>query len=193
MFEPFFTTKEPGKGTGLGLATVYGIVKQSGGFVWVYTELGKGTSFKVYLSRADDVGEVVNPVVADPRPQVGTETVLVVEDEDAVRLLTRRVLEDANYRVFDAANPQQAEELFDKDPDRFQVLVTDVIMPGSTGPQLFERLVRKQPTLKVLYVSGYTDTAIIDGGQIDPAIELLQKPFSANALKRRIREVLDAK
>jgi two-component system cell cycle sensor histidine kinase/response regulator CckA len=191
LFEPFFTTKEPGKGTGLGLATVYGIVKQSGGFVWVYTELGKGTSFKVYLSRADDVSDDVDHVVADHRPAVGTETLLVVEDEEAVRLLTRRVLEDANYRVFDAANPQQAEALFDKHPNVFQALVTDVIMPGSTGPQLFERLARKQPNLKVLYVSGYTDTAIIDGGQIDPAIELLQKPFSANALKRRIREVLD--
>jgi two-component system cell cycle sensor histidine kinase/response regulator CckA len=178
-------------GTGLGLATVYGIVKQSGGFVWVYTELGKGTSFKVYLSRADDVSDDVDHVVADHRPAVGTETLLVVEDEEAVRLLTRRVLEDANYRVFDAANPQQAEALFDKHPNVFQALVTDVIMPGSTGPQLFERLARKQPNLKVLYVSGYTDTAIIDGGQIDPAIELLQKPFSANALKRRIREVLD--
>jgi two-component system cell cycle sensor histidine kinase/response regulator CckA len=191
LFEPFFTTKEPGKGTGLGLATVYGIVKQSGGFVWVYTELGKGTSFKVYLARAEDVSDVVEPV-ADRRAEVGTETVLVVEDEDAVRLLTRRVLEEASYRVFDAPNPQKAEELFDTHPNLFQLLVTDVIMPGSTGPQLFERLVRKQPNLKVLYVSGYTDTAIIDGGQIDPAIELLQKPFSANALKRRTREVLDA-
>ena len=191
LFEPFFTTKEPGKGTGLGLATVYGIIKQSGGFVWVYTELGKGTSFKVYLSRADDVIDAAEHVVADHSPAFGTETVLVVEDEDAVRLLTCRILEDSNYRVFDAPNPAKAEELFDTHPNEFQLLVTDVIMPGSTGPQLFERLVRKQPSLKVLYVSGYTDTAIIDGGQIDPAMELLQKPFSANALKRRIREVLD--
>jgi two-component system cell cycle sensor histidine kinase/response regulator CckA len=190
LFEPFFTTKEPGKGTGLGLATVYGIVKQSGGFVWVYTELGKGTSFKVYLSRADDT-DIVEPVAADPRPTAGTETVLVVEDEDAVRLLTRRVLEDANYRVFDAPNPEKAEQLFHQHPNEFQVLVTDVIMPGSTGPELFERLVREQPSLKVLYVSGYTDTTIIKDGEMDPTIELLQKPFSANALRRRVREVLD--
>jgi PAS domain S-box-containing protein len=193
LFEPFFTTKEPGKGTGLGLATVYGIVKQSGGFVWVYTELGKGTSFKVYLSRADDISDVVNPVLAEHRTEAGTETVLVVEDEEAVRLLTCRILQDASYRVFDAPNPEQAEQLFDQNPDLFQVLVTDVIMPGSTGPQLFERLVQRQPSLKVLYLSGYTDTTLIKDGQMDPTVELLQKPFSANALKRRIREVLDGK
>jgi two-component system cell cycle sensor histidine kinase/response regulator CckA len=192
LFEPFFTTKAPGKGTGLGLATVYGIVKQSGGYVWVYSEMGKGTSFKVHLPRADESSELVNPVVvADHAAAVGTETVLVVEDEDAVRLLTRRVLEEANYRVFDAPNPQQAEAVFDAHPNVFSLLVTDVIMPGSTGPKLFAELVRRQPNLKVLYVSGYTDAAIIDGGQIDPAIDLLQKPFSANALKRRVREVLD--
>jgi PAS domain S-box-containing protein len=191
LFEPFFTTKEPGRGTGLGLATVYGIVKQSGGFVWVYTELGKGTAFKVYLPRATDVGDVVEQSVPDRAPAAGTETVLVVEDETAVRLLTCRILEDANYRVFDAPNPQQAEALFDKHPGEFHVLVTDVVMPGSTGPKLFERLVRRQPNLKVLYVSGYTNTAIIEDGEIDPAMELLQKPFSANALKRRVREVLD--
>ena len=180
LFEPFFTTKEAGKGTGLGLATVYGIVKQSGGYVWVYSELGKGTSFKVYLPRADESREPVDPtVVVDHAAAVGTETVLVVEDEDAVRLLTRRVLEEANYRVFDAPNPQQAEAVFDANPNVFSLLVTDVIMPGSTGPKLFAALVRRQPNLKVLYVSGYTDTAIIDGGQIDPAIDLLQKPFSA--------------
>jgi two-component system cell cycle sensor histidine kinase/response regulator CckA len=190
LFEPFFTTKEPGKGTGLGLATVYGIVKQSGGYIWVFSDLGKGTAFKVYLPLADE-GDIAPLVVAECDVSAGTETVLVVEDEDAVRLLTRRILEDASYRVFDAPNPQQAEAIFDRHPNMFSLLVSDVVMPGSTGPKLFERLVQKQPNLKVLYVSGYTDAAIIDGGQIDPAIELLQKPFSANALKRRIRELLD--
>jgi PAS domain S-box-containing protein len=193
LFEPFFTTKEAGKGTGLGLATVYGIVKQSGGYVWVYSELGQGTSFKVYLPHADEGQDITHRVVPDQSASPGTETVLLVEDEEAVRLLSRRILEDANYRVFDASNPQQAEEVFDRHPNVFSLLVTDVIMPGSTGPTLFAKLVRRQPNLKVLYVSGYTDTAIIDGGQIDPAMELLQKPFSANALKRRIREVLDGR
>lgn len=191
LFEPFFTTKGPGKGTGLGLATVYGIVKQSGGYVWVFSDLGKGTAFKVYLPRADEGGDIAPHIVPEHGTSAGTETVLVVEDDEAVRLLTRRILEDANYRVVDASNPQQAEVIFDRHPNVFSLLVTDVIMPGSTGPKLFEQLVGRQPNLKVLYVSGYTDTAIIDSGEIDPAIELLQKPFSANSLKRRIREVLD--
>jgi CheY-like chemotaxis protein len=193
IFEPFFTTKTASRGTGLGLATVYGIVKQSGGYVWVHSELNKGTSFKVYLPRADDVvGDVVGRAAAlDQAPSVGNEAVLVVEDEDAVRLLTRRVLEQAKYRVFDAANPVEAEAVFDRNPNMFSLLVTDVIMPGSSGPKLFAELVRRQPNLKVLYVSGFTDAAIIDDGQMDSGAELLQKPFSANALTRRVRGILD--
>jgi signal transduction histidine kinase len=191
LFEPFFTTKGPGKGTGLGLATVYGIVKQSGGYVWVFSDLGKGTSFKVYLPRAEDDAVVVKPPSPDAAPSVGTETILVVEDEEAVRLLTRRILEDARYRVFDAPNPQQAEELFERHPNVFNLLLTDVVMPGASGPKLFERLVRRQSNLRVLYLSGFTDPTIVDGGQLDPAVQLLQKPFAANALKRRVREVLD--
>jgi CheY-like chemotaxis protein len=191
LFEPFFTTKGPGKGTGLGLATVYGIVKQSGGYVWVFSDLGKGTSFKVYLPRAEEDAEVVKPPLPDDRPNVGTETILVVEDEEAVRLLTRRILEDARYRVFDAPNPQQAEELFGRHPNTFNLLLTDVVMPGSSGPKLFERLLSRQSNLRVLYLSGYTDPTMVDGGWLDPAVQLLQKPFAANALKRRVREVLD--
>ena len=191
LFEPFFTTKGPGKGTGLGLATVYGIVKQSGGYVWVFSDLGKGTSFKVYLPRAEEDTEVLKQPSLDDTPGVGTETILVVDDEEAVRLLTRRILEDARYRVFDAPNSQQAEELFERHPNVFNLLLTDVVMPGSSGPKLFERLVRRQSNLRVLYVSGYTDPTIVDGGQLDPGVELLQKPFAANALKRKVREVLD--
>ena len=191
LFEPFFTTKGPGKGTGLGLATVYGIVKQSGGYVWVFSDLGKGTSFKVYLPRSEEDAKVVNPPSPDDTPCVGTETILVVEDEEAVRLLTRRILEDARYRVFDAPNPQQAEELFARHPNMFNLLLTDVVMPGSSGPKLFERLVRQQSNLRVLYLSGYTDPTMLDGGQLDAGVQLLQKPFAANALKRRVREVLD--
>jgi two-component system cell cycle sensor histidine kinase/response regulator CckA len=191
LFEPFFTTKGPGKGTGLGLATVYGIVKQSGGYVWVFSDLGKGTSFKVYLPRSEEDAQGVNPPSPDDTPCVGTETILVVEDEEAVRLLTRRILEEARYRVFDAPNPQQAEELFGRHPDTFNLLLTDVVMPGSSGPKLFERLVRRQSNLRVLYLSGYTDPTMVDGGQLGPGVPLLQKPFAANALKRRVREVLD--
>ncbi len=191
LFEPFFTTKGPGKGTGLGLATVYGIVKQSGGYVWVFSDLGKGTSFKVYLPRSEEDAQVAKPPSPDDTPCVGTETILVVEDEEAVRLLTRRILEEARYRVFDAPNPQQAEELFGRHPNTFNLLLTDVVMPGSSGPKLFERLVHRQSNLRVLYLSGYTDPTMVDGGQLDPGVPLLQKPFAANALKRKVREVLD--
>ncbi len=191
LFEPFFTTKDPGKGTGLGLATVYGIVKQSGGYVWVFSELGKGATFKVYLPRVDVAGRVeIASSVAEPSA-VGTETVLVVEDQDAVRLLTCRILERAGYRVFEAPNPEQAKALFTKNGTHVSLLVTDVIMPGSSGPKLFEHLSKQQPDLKVLFVSGYTDDTIAHQGELDPGVEFLQKPYTADALNRRVREVLD--
>jgi two-component system cell cycle sensor histidine kinase/response regulator CckA len=191
LFEPFFTTKEQGRGTGLGLATVYGIVEQSGGYIWVYSEPGKGATFKVYLPRADSHDDVEKRIVSGEAMAAGTETVLVVEDEDAVRFLTRRILERAGYRVFDASNAQQAEALFDQHMSLFHLLVTDVIMPGSSGFKLFERLARQRPDLKVLYVSGYTDDTIAHQGQLKPGVEFLHKPFTADALNRRIREVLD--
>jgi two-component system cell cycle sensor histidine kinase/response regulator CckA len=191
LFEPFFTTKEQGQGTGLGLATVYGIVKQSGGYIWVYSEPGKGATFKVYLPRVDRDAEVAKRVLSANDMTVGTETVLVVEDDAAVRALTRTILERAGYRVLDAPAPSEAEALFDQHRDLISLLVTDVIMPGSSGPKLFERLARQRPGLKVLYVSGYTDDTIVHQGQLDPGIEFLEKPFTANALKLRVREVLD--
>ena len=191
LFEPFFTTKEPGKGTGLGLATVYGIVKQSGGYIWVYSELGQGATFKVYLPRASGEHEADANAAGDRPMAAGTEDVLVVEDEDAVRLLTRRILERAGYRVFDAPNAREAEALFEQHNQLFSLLVTDVIMPGSSGPALYERLARQRPDLKVLYVSGYTDDTIAHQGQLDPGVEFLQKPFAADVLHRRVREVLD--
>jgi len=191
LFEPFFTTKEHGKGTGLGLATVYGIVKQTGGYIWVYSEPGKGATFKIYLPRVSGDGKVPDSVVVEEEMPAGTETVLLVEDEEAVRLLTRRILERAGYRVFDAANAEQAEALFERHGSVFNLLVTDVIMPGASGPRLFERLARQRPDLKVLYVSGYTGDTIVHQGELAPGVEFLRKPFTADALNRRVREVLD--
>jgi two-component system, cell cycle sensor histidine kinase and response regulator CckA len=191
LFEPFFTTNALGKGTGLGLATVYGIVKQSGGYIWAYSEPGAGTTFKVYLPVADTDQAVQAPAVSDDVATAGTETVLLVEDEEAVRFLMRVILEKAGYRVLDAANPKEAEALFAENPTGFDLLVTDVIMPGSSGPQLFERLAQVRSDLRVLYVSGYTDDAIVHQGHLDPGVEFLQKPFTAAELNRRVREVLD--
>jgi CheY-like chemotaxis protein len=190
LFEPFFTTKEHGKGTGLGLATVYGIVKQSGGYIWVFSDPGKGAAFKIYLPRVHAGEDAVAAAVVE-EAATGTETVLVVEDEEGVRLLTRRVLERAGYRVFDASNPEQAAQIFERHMSEFKLLVTDVIMPGSSGPSLYERLARQRPDLKVLYVSGYTDDSIVHQGQLAAGVDLLQKPFTADALNRRVREVLD--
>jgi len=192
LFEPFFTTKGLGKGTGLGLATVYGIVKQSAGYIWVYSEIGRGATFKVYLPRATaDTMPQKAPAAVEAIPR-GSETVLVVEDEESVRNLTRRILEKAGYRVFDAANPERAEALFRIQPEVFDLLLTDVIMPGASGPALFEKLARKQPRLKALYVSGYTDDSIVRQGQLDPGVQFLQKPFTAHGLNERVREILDS-
>ena len=156
----------------------------------MYSEPGRGATFKVYLPRIED-HDVEGPIARVAALPRGTETVLLVEDEESVRLLTRTILERAGYRVFDAPNPQRAVELWDQQPNVFDLLVTDVIMPGSSGPQLFERLVRQRPELKVLYVSGYTDDTIVHQGQLDPGVEFLQKPFTADALQLRVRAVID--
>jgi len=191
LFEPFFTTKEQGKGTGLGLATVYGIVKQSGGHVSVSSEPGSGTTFKVYLPRTEGRSEIEAVVAIAPSIAAGTETLLLVEDEAAVRLLTRTILERAGYRVFEAASAQQAEDLFAEHAGAFTLLVTDVIMPGASGPALFKRLEGQYPGLKVLYVSGYANDMIATQGQLKPGVEFLPKPFTAQALTQRIRKILD--
>jgi CheY-like chemotaxis protein len=185
IFEPFFTTKESGKGTGLGLATVYGIVKQAGGFIWVYSEPGRGTSFKVYLPRVDETPEpvVVRPATTEPRR--GTETVLVVEDSASVRMVTRQVLERCGYVVLEAPNGDTALRLAAKHHGPIHLLLTDVVMPGLSGRQLAERLAQLRPGTKVLYVSGYADT-------LEPGVAYLQKPFAPDMLARRLREVMDA-
>ncbi len=189
MFDPFFTTKERGKGTGLGLATVYGIIKQSGGYIWVYSEPGHGAAFKIYLPRAAASDGTDSRASSPAGAAVGSETVLLVEDEAAVRFLSRTILERAGYRVLEAPNPSDAETAF---TDEVALLVSDVIMPGASGPALFQSLVARQPTLKVLYMSGYTDDMITRTGRLTPNTAFLQKPFTTEIFLRKVREVLDS-
>jgi CheY-like chemotaxis protein len=189
LFEPFFTTTEVGKGTGLGLATVHGIATQSGGSVSVYTELGRGTSFKVYFPQAAPGDTVLQPPVKTATP-TGTETILLVEDAEGLRDLTKRLLERLGYTVVTAADGQDALRKFDELPS-IDLLLTDVVMPGRGGADLARQLSEHSHALKVLYMSGYTDDAIVQHGVLKPGIAFLSKPFTADALGRKIRDVLD--
>jgi len=192
IFEPFFTTKERGKGTGLGLATVYGVVKQSGGYVWVESAPGKGASFQIYLPRIEEPATVAEPVAPIVEAFRGAETILLVEDADALRKLTHMLLEQHGYRVLVAANGAAALQLVEEKPESINLLLTDVIMPGLNGRALAERLQLRQAGLKVLYMSGYTDDAIVDHGVLGAGTHLLHKPFSEENLIHKVREVLDA-
>jgi CheY-like chemotaxis protein len=192
IFEPFYTTKEKGKGTGLGLSTVYGIVKQSGGNIWVYSEPGRGTTFKVYLPRVDTAATEVKRSIA-PAVATGNETILVVEDEDAVRRLDERILRKAGYNVVSAGSGGDALLLCEKHGDEIDLLLTDVVMPQMSGQELANRLTKLYPNLKVLYTSGYTDNTIIHHGVLEPGTRFIGKPFSAADLMRKIRDVLDEK
>ncbi len=190
MFEPFFTTKAPGQGTGLGLSTVYGIVRQAGGHIFVYSEPGHGTTFRIYLPLVP--GEAETPAVAPPAPRGGAETVLLCEDDPAVRALMREVLAGHGYRVIEARDGAQAIELGRAHPAEIDLLVTDVVMPGTSGPAVARGCAAANPRLRVVYVSGYTEKWAMGTVGVDAGVAFLQKPFSPDALARKVREVLDA-
>ncbi len=192
IFEPFFTTKPIEKGTGLGLATVYGIVKQSGGHIWVYSEPGHGTTFKIYFPRVTEPASPPEQIKPEATARGGSETVLVVEDDSAVRSLARAVLEEKGYRVLEAANGEEALRVSASHQDVIHLLLTDVIMPGMSGRVLAERLSALRPEIKALFISGYAGNAIFHHGVLDPGIAFLQKPFTAQELAQKVREVLDA-
>lgn len=192
IFEPFFTTKGIGKGTGLGLATVYGIIKQHGGNIWVYSEKDKGTSFKIYLPQVDEK-IIAQSAVSQQEIISGTETILVVEDEETVRNIARRILELQGYKVLTASLPSEAISILEEYGDKIDLLLTDVVMPEQTGPQLYKYIHEKQPNLRVLFMSGYPDNANIRHKMLDPNAQFIQKPFKYDSLGKKIREVLDEK
>jgi PAS domain S-box-containing protein len=191
IFEPFFTTKGGTRGTGLGLSTSYGIVKQSGGYIWVYSEPEHGTTFKVYLPRVDESAEPAAAVRLKTAPQKGTETILLVEDEEAVRDLTETVLTSYGYKVIVTQDPENAQSIAATGLP-IHLVLTDVVMPSMSGRELARKLTQKNPNLRVLYMSGYTDDIIATGGVLEAGIAFLQKPFTPALLAQKVREVLDA-
>jgi CheY-like chemotaxis protein len=193
LFEPFFTTKEKGKGTGLGLSMVHGFVKQSNGDILVYSEPGQGTTFKIYLPRdiSSTKATVIKPPTV-PKQTTETETILVVEDEEELRTVAGRILDEAGYKVLIAADGDEALKVSAGHAGDIQLLLTDVVMPRMNGWLLAGQLTKKRKTLKVLYMSGYTDDVIVRHGEFDPGIPFLGKPFTAEALMRKVREVLDS-
>jgi CheY-like chemotaxis protein len=193
IFEPFFTTKEKDKGTGLGLATVYGIVKQSGGSIWVYSEPGKGTTFKVYLPRSVEEREEVAVAASRPATARGEETVLLVEDEPSLRPLISEVLRMNGYDVLEAGNGTDALKIAFEHGGSIDLVVSDLVMPGMGGAELIRRLARSQPEMKALFISGYTEGAALHQGVRTVGVAYLQKPFTPSALAEKVREVLEAK
>jgi two-component system, cell cycle sensor histidine kinase and response regulator CckA len=190
IFEPFFTTKEKGKGTGLGLSTVYGIIKQSGGYVLVQSEPGSGTTFRIYLPRVEDPAETRPPSLPRLPQGSASETVLLVEDEESVRQLIRETLAAKGYKVLEAEHGTAALEIAERHQTAIDILITDVVMPGMSGREVSTRLCAKRPNIRVLYLSGYAEDAIVHEGVLDPQASFLQKPFTLQALARKVREVL---
>jgi CheY-like chemotaxis protein len=190
-FDPFFTTKQPGQGTGLGLSQVYGFVKQSGGHVKIYSEVGEGTTIKIYLPRAHVAAGAVRETDPPVVGSVGSETVLVVEDEADVRTYLVETLQDLNYRVREAPDGASALALFDSDPVRIDLLLTDIVMTGMNGRQLADELSQRQAGLKVLFMTGYSRNAIVHQGRLDPGVSLLQKPLTQVMQAAKIRDILD--
>jgi CheY-like chemotaxis protein len=190
IFEPFFTTKEKGKGTGLGLSTVYGIVKQSGGYIFAQSDPGCGTNFRIYLPRVPDPAAVPGMDKHPQGPTGGSETVLLVEDEESVRELVRETLKARGYTVIEASDGISGMRVAEEYPGKIEILITDVVMPGMSGRELAKRITAARPDIKVLYLSGYTEDAIIHEGALEPGTAFLQKPFTLQVLARKVREVL---
>jgi CheY-like chemotaxis protein len=191
IFEPFYTTKEKSKGTGLGLSTVYGIVKQSSGNIWVYSEPGQGTTFKIYLPREEEPLEEIGEKVVKGELPRGNETVLVVEDEEEVRKLAVRILQKQGYKILEASQGNEALFICEQHEEPIHLLVTDVVMPGMSGRELSEHLISLHLETKILYMSGHTNSAIVHHGVLESGVNLLQKPFTPEALAQKVREVLD--
>jgi CheY-like chemotaxis protein len=190
LFEPFFTTKGSGRGTGLGLSTVFGIVKQSGGGVEVYSVPSQGTSIKVYLPRIDQ------PLSAEPAESRssevrGTETILLVEDDEMVRTLVRETLARGGYKVLDAPDPVEARKISDAFRGAIHLLITDVVLPKVSGREFAAQITRKRPAIKIMYMSGYTDSAVVNSGILQKEVAFLQKPFTPASLSEKVREVLE--
>jgi len=192
VFEPFFTTKEVGKGTGLGLSTVYGIVKQNNGFIDVKSEPGQGATFRIYLPRTDTPAIEKQPVRPQKKKLNGSETVLLVEDEESILALGKTILERYGYAVLASQSPSEALRIAREHPGPIHLVITDVVMPAMNGKDMMEKLHALKPGLKCVFMSGYTADIIADHGVLDKGIDFLQKPFSVETLTKRVREVLDA-
>jgi len=191
IFEPFFTTKELGRGTGLGLSMVYGIVKQSGGHIWIYSEVGHGTTFKIYFPRTEEAAESAalrQPAASTIR---GTETILLVEDDQTLRDLVQSILANCGYSVLAPKDPQEAHVICEQRASDIQLLLTDVVMPGISGRALAQTILSRNPVVKILFMSGYTENAIVHHGVLDFGTHFLQKPFTPSTLARKVREILD--
>ncbi len=191
IFDPFFTTKELGKGTALGLATVYGIVKQTGGYIWVYSEIGQGTVFRVYLPRTDKAAQSAEREQTELQELQGSETILVAEDSESLREMAQEYLESMGYNVIAAASGEKALQWAKEFDGPIHLLLTDVVMPEMSGPELANQLASLRPGMKIIFTSGYTDDAIARQGILDPEVAFIQKPYRPRALAKKIRQVLN--